>query len=165
MPKKEEDVDQDYSSSDNEEKNDSSVVLNDGILNITYYDSSDEESDDFDEQEPEPELEPDFDDDSSNIDEETEEKFSILTERLEEVAYVIYTGKNSFRINFQNKKGIKLVPKDQDCDFDLDDDGLPIMVDGGENFLLPYLKELCNRRSDLRPLKITTNCSKKRYNF
>lgn len=151
-----------------EDKDDPTVELNDGIINITYFDSSDEESDDFDEEEPEPE--PEFDDDgeeidNSNIDEETEEKFSILTERLEEVAYVIYTGKNSFRINFQNKKGVKLVPKKEECDFDIDDDGLPIMVDGGENYILPYLVELCKRRSDLKPFQITTNCSKRRYNF
>jgi hypothetical protein len=158
----------DSSDEEIEDKDDPTVELNDGIINITYYDSSEEESDDFDEEEPDFDLE--FNDegeqiDNSSIDDETEEKFSILTERLEEVAYVIYTGKNSFRINFQNKKGVKLVPKKENCDFDIDDDGLPIMVDGGENYILPYLVELCRRRSDLKPFRITTNCSKKRYNF
>ncbi|MCH9622036.1 MAG: hypothetical protein S4CHLAM20_14700 [Chlamydiia bacterium] len=170
MKQKEQDSDSDSGSDSDEveDRDDPTVELNDGIINITYFDSSDEESDGFDEEEPEPDLE--FDDDgeevdSSNIDDETEEKFSILTERLEEVAYVIYTGRNSFRINFQNKKGIKLVPKKEKCDFDIDDDGLPIMMDGGENYILPYLVELCKRRSDLKPFQITTNCSKRRYNF
>ena len=159
----------DDGSSENEENDDPNVVLNDAVLNITYYDSSDEEDvDDFDEEEPE--HEPEYNDkgeeiDNTSIDDDTEEKFSILTERLEEVAYVIYTGKNSFRINFQNKRGVKLVPKGESCDFDIDDDGLPVMYDGGESFILPYLLELCRRRSDLKPFQITTNCSKRRYNF
>ena len=153
---------------EDDDMEDLDLKLNNTYINVTYYDSSDEESDGFDEEEPE--FEADFDDDgeeidNSNIDDETEDKFHVLTERLEEVAYVIFSGKNSFRINFRINKGVKLVPKGTDCDFDIDDDGLPVMYDGGENYLLPYLVELCKRRSDLKPFNITTNCSKRRYKF
>ena len=139
------------------------IVPQDGVVNITYYDSSDDESSEYDiytseEEESEEECHGDFD-------EETRHKLEFLEERLNEIASVVVTGRNGFRISLFIKKNVELRDPSEKCDFDLDDSKLPLMVVGGEDYLLPYLKLLCKKKKFLVPLYITTNCGKEKYTF
>ena len=52
---------------------------------------------------------------------------------------------------------IKFCKKNEVCEFDYDDNGYPIMPDGGENFFIPYMEELKTLNNDLDGLKIDTN--------
>lgn len=152
---------EEYDSSEDEQ---GGIIPQDGIVNITYYDSSDEsESSDFEvytseEEEEEEEVHGEYDED-------TRHKLEFLEERLKEIASVNVTGKNGFKISFFIKKGIELKKPSEKCDFDTDDSKLPVMVLGGEDYLLPYLKILCKKKKFLTPLYITTNCEKGKYTF
>lgn len=133
------------------------------VLNITYYDTSDEESDiesenyndDLDEEE-------DFDED---CDDETKDKLEFLEKRLEEVADVEAVGISTFRVRFFVKHDIKFLKRDMKCDFDYDDDDYPMIYDGGEDTFLPYMKELCKKCDFLSPVYIITNVTKEKYSF
>jgi hypothetical protein len=162
----EEKNDSESSESDDEEYSSESehggIVPQDGVVNITYYDSSDEDSD-FDvytseEEEEEEEV-------HGEIDEDTRHKLEFLEERLKEIASVIVTGKNCFKVSFYIKNEIELKKPSVKSDFDIDDSKLPVMVLGGEDYLLPFLKMLCKKKKFLTPLHITTNCEKKKYTF
>lgn len=137
--------------------------LNDIVLNITYYDSSDEETDyDTEEQDDDLEDEEEIDDE---YDENTQDKLEFLEKRLEEVAEVNVVGVSTFRVIFLNKRGVEFVDEDTKCEFDYDHEDLPLMYDGGESYFLPYMKELCQKRKFLTPINITTNCSKGKFEF
>ena len=128
------------------------------IFNVTYYDSSDEESEDFED------LSSSDEEDYGEMDELTEKKMKVLKERLDEVADVVPIGKSFFKVSFFNKKDVELVLEEV-CEFDYDKRGIPIMVDGGESYLIPYLKELCIKKKFLKPFTIKTNLDKEKYYF
>ncbi len=139
------------------------IVPNGNVLNITYYESStdDSEYDSYSDGELDSEEELD-----GEVDEESKSKLEFLEDRLGEIASINVTGKSCFRIMFLFKKGVNLKKATEKCDFDHDEEKLPVMVLGGEDFLLPYMKLLCKKKKFLTPLQITTNCSgKKKYSF
>jgi len=134
------------------------------VLNVTYYDTSDEDTDIEGDASCDDGLEDEekFDGD---CDEETTEKLEFLEERLNEVAEVDAIGASTFKIVFFNKKGVEFKKKETKCDFDYDDDDLPMIYDGGEDYFLPYINELCMKKENLFPLYIITNVTKKKYSF
>jgi hypothetical protein len=138
------------------------IKLGSNVFNITYYDSSEDETASSEEISSDEESNSDSEDDE--IDETTEKKLKVLTDRLEEVADVVAISRTTFKVIFYEKKGIVLQTEGE-CDFDIDKKGLPMMVDGGENFLIPYLEALCKKKKFLKPFTIKTNCSKEKFYF
>ena len=117
------------------------IELRDTVYNEELYDSDEDEEDtNF-------EL-LDEENDYDSCDEQTEDLGDILNSLLTEVANVDVLGKKAFRIEFIDTKDLVLVNKNEDCDFDLDENDYPIMPDGGEEYLLPYLKKVsqCNKK-------------------
>jgi hypothetical protein len=78
-------------------------------------------------------------DEYDSPDEDTEDYLEILEKLLCDVADVEVIGLNTYKINFHDTNIKKLENKNCKCDFDEDDDGMPIMIDGGEEFIKPYL--------------------------
>jgi len=127
-----------------------SIKLNDFVVNTEIYDSDDDD-----------EEIPDIV--SKHIeDEDTNELEEILSELLDEVADVNSIDKMKIKISFYDFKNINFVSKKTKCDFDYDDDnGYPVMADGGENYFLPYMEAVLDVNSDFRGLKIETNVKDK----
>lgn len=140
------------------------IKLNDTVLNVTYYDSSDEDSDSEGDVSCEDELDEE-EEIQDECDDETQEKKEFLEEHLEEVADVTIVGVSTFRVTFHNKKDVVFKKKTDKCDFDYDDDDYPKIYDGGENTFLPYMKELCKKCVFLSPVYIITNVTKEKYSF
>lgn len=144
---------------------DPDVKKNDTVVNLSVYDSSEEE--DYEvlpTLSPRPgEPESESDSDLEEPDDDTDEKLDFLAQMLEEVGDISAEGKDTFKIYLSD--GTKLAPKNSKCDFDINEDGLPCIYDGGQKYILPYLKELCKKRTDLKPLYISTTCNKRKYVF
>ena len=121
------------------------------VINIYHYDS---ESDDL--LENEDTLENVIKVRPSSPDDTTLELFDILNERLQEICNLSCVGLNSFRIEFFDTN-FKLEDKKTRCDFDVDDYNIPIMIDGGQNFIAPYLNQLSEIYDDLKGCSFETN--------
>ncbi len=104
------------------------------IKNFNYYDS-DEENAEYDESDFETFNEKKY----KSPDEDTEENSEILSELLEDIASVEILGLKAYKIKFFNTKIEELEPKNCECDFDTREDGLPIIPEGGETYIIPYL--------------------------
>jgi hypothetical protein len=104
------------------------------IRNFNYYDSDEEnaeyEEDDFETFKDKKYKTPDV---------ETEENLDILEELLEDIATVEVLGLKAYKIKFRNNKIGDLENKNCQCEFDTREDGLPIIPEGGENYIIPYL--------------------------
>lgn len=125
------------------------------VLNISYYDS-DNDNDDcgggvneyFDtEREKSP-------------DETTEELQEILEEKLKEVSTVTIVGYKSFRLDFF-ETDFKFEDKNCDCDFDIDSNKMPIIPNGGQEYIIPYLYELMSFYDNIKNTKYQTNLNVK----
>lgn len=121
------------------------------VLNISHYDS-DNENDEFgggknEDFLVEREVTPD---------ELTEDLQEMLDEKLSEIGTVSVVGKNSYRIDFFDTD-FTFEGKTCQCDFDLDADKMPIMHDGGQEFIIPYLYDLKEFYPDLHKSKFQTN--------
>lgn len=121
------------------------------VLNISHYDS-DNENDEFGGGKNEDflvgrEVTPD---------ELTEDLQDMLEEKLSEIGTVSVVGKNSYRIDFYDTDFV-FEDKTCQCDFDLDGDKIPIIHDGGQEFIIPYLYELKEFYPELQKSKFQTN--------
>ena len=65
-------------------------------------------------------------------------------------------GKNSFRIDFFDTN-FKFENKDCKCDFDLDDNKLPLLHDGSQEYIIPYLYKLKEKYPEFDKAKFQTN--------
>ena len=127
-----------------------SIKTNSIVVNAEVYDS-DEDIEDTN-----------FEDEIEEVnyqscDEDTENVAQFLEELLYEIASVYACGKMKVRVEFNDPHLIEFCKKDEICEFDYDDNGYPIMPDGGENFFIPYMEELKTLNSDLERLKVETN--------
>lgn len=105
------------------------------VYNVEVSDSEDSDDEDiFDEFNEE--------DCYDSADEETEDKAEFLQKLLIDVAAVCVLGHKAFKIDFHDMTKKEFEDKDIDCDFDYDKNGLPIMIDGGEEYIAPYLKKV-----------------------
>jgi len=98
-----------------------------------------------------------------SIDETTEETCDILTEILEDVCKVEPLGRQLIYLEFYNPKGITFVNKNQECDFDLNEDGYPLLPDGAEEFIVPFFKRVKELHPELNGMTIETNSNKFKF--
>ena len=75
-------------------------------------------------------------------DEETEEYAEGLKKLLKEIADIDVLGLKVYRINFHDTRINNFKDINMETDFDRGEDDFPIMIDGGEDFIVPYLKEV-----------------------
>lgn len=73
-------------------------------------------------------------------DEETEDHAELLQNLLKDIAEVEVIGLKVYKINFHDTRLEKFLDKNTKSDFDFDEKNFPIMLDGGEEFIAPYLK-------------------------
>jgi hypothetical protein len=125
------------------------IKLKDTIYNDEYYDSEEDTDDDN--------FENINDNDYDTCSEEDEEMGELLQELLNDVATVDILGKKAFRVDFNDTKNLQFIPKNEDCDFDYTEDDMPIMPDGGEEFLLPYMKEVSKHKKYFKGVILETN--------
>jgi hypothetical protein len=128
----------------------SEIKLRDTIYNEELYDS-DEDIEDTNYEII------DENNDYDSPDENSEDLADILQDLLKEVAVVDILGKKAFRVEFNDTRDLDFVDRDEECDFDRDEDDYPILPDGGENFFLPYMKELTNKNKRFKKIIIETN--------
>lgn len=108
-------------------------------FNVVYYDSEEDSEDDTEQ------TFEDFSDEEDNYDsadEDTIDKSELLQNLLSEVANVCAIGLKAYKIEFYDTTKKNFEDKDCKCDFDYDLKGFPIMYDGGEEYIAPYLKKL-----------------------
>lgn len=80
-----------------------------------------------------------------SADEETEDKAEFLQKILNDVANVYVLGYKAYKIDFHDMTKKVFEHKDINCDFDYDKKGFPIMIDGGEEYIAPYLKKVSEK--------------------
>lgn len=133
----------------------SEIQLKDTVYNDEYYDSSEDEDDD------------NFEglnyDDYDSADEDDEDMGEFLQELLEDVASVDVLGHKAFKIDFIDSKVEKFLDKDEDCDFDTNYNGFPVMPDGGEEFFLPYMKAISKKKRYFKDAIFETNVRGQRF--
>jgi hypothetical protein len=125
------------------------------VRNFEFFDS------DASDNEEEP-LE-DFDDYDGyeTEDEDTMDNLDILGQLLIDVADVEVLGLKVYKINFHDTKIPKLEDKKCNCDFDYDNNDLPIMPDGGEHFIAPYLLAVSKKKKYFKGCIFETNVNQK----
>lgn len=123
------------------------------VRNFEFFDSDEEEDNNLE----------DFDDYDGydTADDETEEYCDALNKLLSDVADVETLGLKVFKINFHDTRIKELEDKKTECDFDYDDDGMPIMLDGGEQFIIPYLVVVSKKITYYKNCIFETNINKK----
>lgn len=124
------------------------------VRNFTFFDSDEDMDDDVVE-----EVE-DYDG-YDTADEETDENLELLANLLNEIAEVEVVGLKVYKINFHDTRIGNLEDKNCDCDFDLDKNGVPIMPDGGEEFIAPYLLLISQKFKFFKGCVFETNINKK----
>lgn len=123
------------------------------IFNVVYYDSEEEsEEEEFDTVE----HEGDYD----SADDDTEDKCELLQELLAEVANVCTIGLKAYKIDFFDRDFKEFEDIDCKCDFDYNKEKLPIMPDGGEEFIAPWLKKLSEKDDFFKDCTFETNHNK-----
>ena len=134
----------------------SEIQLKDTVYNIEVFDSSeDEEDENF-------EI-IDENNEYDTADEDTDDLGEKLQELLGEVAIVDVVGKKAFRLDFSDANNLEFADKNEDCDFDTDERGIPIMPDGGEEFLLPYMKQICKKMPEFKKCILETNARGQKF--
>jgi len=118
------------------------------VKNFTYSDSETDE-----------ELIEDLDDYDGydTADEDTENFCDFLNDILSDIADVETLGLKVYKINFYDNKVGKMEDYNCVCDFDKDDKGQPIMPDGGEEFIVPYLSLVRKKKKYLKDCIFETN--------
>jgi hypothetical protein len=128
------------------------IEKSDLVINVNIYDSDEEESDsDFEMPETERRVR------LSSIDEDTEENCNVLSILLEDIGKLEPLGKKYLFLEFHNPKNIKFHKKTEDCDFDKNELGYPLLPEGGEEFILPFFKKMEKIRPELKGTTIETN--------
>ena len=119
------------------------------VFNVLYYDSEEsgqEEEIDTMEQDTDYDL----------ADQETEDKGEYLQNLLKEVANVCTIGLKAYKIDFFDRSPKKFEDKNCNADFDYQK-GIPIMYDGGEEFIAPWLKKLSQKVKFFKDCSFETN--------
>ena len=135
---------------------------NDLVFNAVYYSSGEEDEEDEKNYE---EITSSEEEDYESCDEESLDKQEILQNLLKDIANVDCIAKNTFRVEFFDTKNIKFMDKKENCEFDLNKDGLPILPDGGEEFFPPFMSELIKKDKRFKKVKIQTNIKGKKFTF
>ena len=94
-------------------------------------------------------------------DEETDNNLETLTKLLEQVAEVEVIGLKVYKIIFHDTRIEELEDKNSNCDFDFDKKGIPLMPDGGEEFIAPYLLRISKKFKFFKGCIFETNINKK----
>ena len=128
------------------------IKPSDLVINVNIYDSDESESD-SDYELPDLETRKRL----NSVDEETEENSEILNVLLEDIGKVEPLGKKYLFLEFYNPKGIKFCKKTEDCDFDTNEMGYPLIPEGGEEFLLPFFEKLKKKKRSFTGTTIETN--------
>ena len=124
------------------------------VRNFDYFDSDDdleegviEKLDDYDGYE--------------TADEETDEYLVGLERLLKDIADVEVIGLKVYKINFHDTRLENFMDKDTNSDFDIDDSGFPVMLDGGEEFIAPYMKKISEKVPYYKGCTFETNVNYK----
>lgn len=136
------------------------IKLSDKVLNADYEVSDLSEDSDLEEYE-------DFSKDRTrlrSIDENTETNAEILNELLTEIATAEAVSRNLIRIELYNKKK-KFLKKNEDVEFDSNEFGYPFVPAECEEYLLPFLQKMKDRRDELKGTKIETNIKNVTFKF
>lgn len=96
-----------------------------------------------------------------SADEETEEHLEELSELLSDIAEVEVIGLKVYKINFHDTRIGQLEDKNCKCDFDYDKNKMPVMPDGGEEFIAPYLLAVSKREKFFKDCIFETNINQK----
>lgn len=123
-------------------------------VSITFYDSDLDETEESDIETPEMNVTRKRLD---SVDEETEEKCEILKDLLSDVGTIEPIGKKYLRLEFYEPKNIKFLDRNEDCDFDLNEEGYPFLPDSGEEYVEPFFKILVSKNPRFKNLTIETN--------
>lgn len=92
----------------------------------------------------------------SSPDDITLELSEILLDKLKEIGNVSCLGLNMFRIDFYDTN-FEFEEKRTKCDFDVDEYDIPIIFDGAQSFIMPYLVLLSETYDDLKGCTFETN--------
>ena len=121
------------------------------VLNVSYY-NSDNENDEFGGGENE-----NFNTKRVNTpDEDSQDIQDILENKLKSICTITVLGKKYYRIDFYDID-FELLDEKTECDFDFDISGDPIMHDGGQEFIVPYLYKLKKNYPNLKNTEFETN--------
>ena len=126
------------------------ITLKNTVRNTVIFESSDEEEEGGNE------IYEQYDEYDSP-DEETDEVLTKLEPFFEDIATLEVIGREAIKINFIDNRIGDFVDKKEKCDFDLDEEGYPLLPDGGEEFVVPYLDKLSKKMKDLKGYNIETN--------
>lgn len=126
------------------------ITLKNTVRNTVIFESSDEEEEGGNE------IYEQYDQYDSP-DEETDEVLTKLEPFFEDIATLEVVGREAIKINFIDNRIGDFVDKKEKCDFDLDEEGYPLLPDGGEEFVVPYLDKLSKKMKDLKGYNIETN--------
>ena len=129
------------------------------VVNITFYDSEDELSD-----------ENDYEDlDSLNLeepDEVTEDLADELSPLLEETCNCEAIGKKKIKLNFfDTSSGTEFLDQKEDCDFDKNENGILVLPSSSEEYIKPYLYQLLEKFSDIDKVTFITNYKGYKFNI
>lgn len=119
------------------------------VLNITHYDSEDTEDSDIIEN-IDNNLRP------SSPDEETDDLFESLELLLENVGTLSCLGKKYFRIEFYDTK-FDFLDKEEECEFDYNEENFPVLHEGSQEYIIPYLYCLSDYLEDIKDCNFETN--------
>ena len=97
--------------------------------------------------------------------EETEETKDFLQKHLSDIATLDCIGKNIIKVDFFYPKNINFIDKNDKCDFDINNENIPLLPEGGEDYFLPFMTLLCKKNRKMRGLSFKTNTSKKIFKF
>jgi hypothetical protein len=129
------------------------------VVNITFYDSEDELSD-----------ENDYEDlDSLNLeepDEVTEDLADELSPLLEETCNCEAIGKKKIKLNFfDTSSGTEFLDQKEECDFDKNENGILVLPSSSEEYIKPYLYQLLEKFSDIDKVTFITNYKGYKFNI
>lgn len=124
------------------------------VRNFEFFDSDDEDEDNN------VEVFDDYDG-YDTADEETDNNLIFISNLLSEIADVEVIGMKVYKINFHDTRIVKLEDKNCKCDFDYNSNKLPIMPNGGEQFLIPYLMEVSKKKKYFKKCIFETNINHK----
>lgn len=132
-------------------------MVNNNVLSVNYDSSSSEENSDFSSSEDDFSQEIEDED----VDDKIEEISIQLKDFLNEVADVEIINNESIFVKFFDKKIV--FSDDDDCEFDEDDEGYPIMINGGEVYFKAYLNKLGELNDDYKGILYRTNVGKEDF--
>ena len=123
-------------------------------ITVTFYDSELDDSSESELDIPELDIKRE---NLEDIDEETENQCDLISDLLSDIGKIEPIGKKYLRLEFFNPKNITFIDKDEDCDFDLNEDGYPFLPDRGEEYIKPFFKKLVSMNPKLKNITIETN--------